>query len=129
MNHEEALQAATKQGGVPIHISDETMATLADDFEAIMGFPPSELLGKMREEVRALLADRRGGMMRDKIAEVLRHADIDDFGWPERAADEIVGLLRQYPTTETVDRYDGMTETTTDRVNRYAMVPLPEEDV
>ena len=63
-------------------------------------------------------------MRRDKIAEVLGARCADAY----EAADAVLRLLREFPTTETVDRYDGMTETTTDRVNRYAMVPLPEED-
>ena len=68
--------------------------------------------------------------MRNKIAELLAELWYQPDGLDHHAAaDAVVGLLRQYPTTETVDRYDGMTSTTTDRVNRYAMVPLPEEDV
>ena len=78
--------------------------------------------------------------MRDKIAEVVEKSweaamdewaldtSVDPPEYGHVAADAVVGLLRQYPTTETVDRYDGMTTTATDRVNRYALVPLPEED-
>ena len=66
--------------------------------------------------------------MRDKIVdEVLSRYPLTSDEQYE-VADAVLGLLRQYPTTETEDRYDGMTSTTTDRVNRYAMVPLPEED-
>ena len=76
--------------------------------------------------------------MRDKIAELAIKEvrwGVDGIITPdpveigEAIANEIMRLIRQYPTTETVDRYDGMTSTTTDRVNRYALVPLPEEDV
>ena len=65
--------------------------------------------------------------MRDKIAAALRGLEANDIS-PEVVADRIMGLIRLCPTTETVDRYDGMTTTATDRVNRYALVPLPEED-
>ena len=72
--------------------------------------------------------------MRNKIADILgprmAAAAMDaDFQYhADEATSEIMRLIRQYPTGETVDRYDGMTSTATDRVNRYAMVPLPEED-
>ena len=68
-------------------------------------------------------------MIRDKIAELLADLWYQPDGLDHHAAaDAVLGLLRECPITETVDRYDGMTSTTTDRVNRYAMVPLPEED-
>ena len=69
--------------------------------------------------------------MRDQFALILdqtRALGIGNKAAVEWGTDEIMRLIRLCPITETVDRYDGMTSTATDRVNRYALVPLPEED-